>query len=250
MIDPPSNNRRILAGIAAVCVLLLAGGLLVQHRLRQSQLWNRILLTDGAALLRDHELMAFAISKAKPLYAARCSGCHGEEMRGDRGKGAPNLRDQYWLFGDGSLIEIERTVLYGVRSEQSKSRNVTDMPAFGLTGRLSEAEIRNLVQYLLQLRGEPHQAAAAAEGREVYNDVAKANCADCHGETAQGNTAYGAPDLTVDEWHSGDDSRVFYDAIYSGQHRIMPGWLGTLDLAQIRALAIYVYARSHGATDD
>src|ERR1700744_3545551 len=164
MIDPPSNNRRILAGIAAVCVLLLAGGLLVQHRLRQSQLWNRILLTDGAALLRDHELMAFAISKAKPLYAVRCSGCHGEEMRGDRGKGAPNLRGQYWLFADGSLSEIERTVLYGVRSEQSKSRSVTDMPAFGLTGRLSEAEIRNLVQYLLQLRGEPHQAAAAAEG--------------------------------------------------------------------------------------
>lgn len=249
MIDPPTANRRILAGITAVCVVLLAGGLLVQHRLRQSQLGNRMLLTDGAGLLRDHELTAFAISKAKPLYSAHCSGCHGEAMQGDRGKGAPNLRDRYWLLGDGSIIEIERTVLYGVRSEQSKSRNVTDMPAFGLTGRLSEAEIRNLVQYLLQLSGRPHQAAAAAEGRTVYNDVAKANCADCHGETGQGNSAYGAPDLTVDEWQSGNDSQVFYDAIYSGQHHIMPGWLGTLDLAQIRALAIYVYARSHGVTD-
>ena len=249
MIDPPTANRRILAGITAVCMLLLAGGLLVQHRLRQSQLWNRMLLTNDAGVLGDHELTAFAISKAKPLYAAHCSGCHGEGMQGDRGKGAPNLRDKYWLFGDGSMIEIERTVLYGVRSKHSKSRNVTDMPAFGLTGRLSEAEIRNLVQYLLQLSGQPHRTAAATEGRAVYNDVAKANCADCHGETGQGNSAYGAPDLTVDEWHSGDDSQVFYDAIYSGQHRIMPGWLGTLDLAQIRALAIYVYARSHGVTD-
>jgi cytochrome c oxidase cbb3-type subunit III len=249
MIDPPTANRRILAGITAVCVLLLAGALLIQHRLRQSELRNRMLLIDDAGVLRDHELTAFAISKAKPLYAAHCSGCHGEGMQGDRGKGAPNLLDKYWLYGDGGMIEIERTVLYGVRSEQSKSRNVTDMPAFGLTGRLSEAEVRNLVQYLLQLSGQPHQAAAATEGRAVYNDVAKANCADCHGETAQGNSAYGAPDLTVDEWHSGDDSQVFYDAIYSGQHRVMPGWIGTLDLAQIRALAIYVYARSHGATD-
>jgi cytochrome c oxidase cbb3-type subunit 3 len=249
MIDPPTANRRILAGITAVGVLLLAGGLLLQHRLRQSQLWDRMLLTDGAGVLRDQELTAFAISKAKPLYAAHCSGCHGKELQGDRAKGAPNLLDKYWLFGDGSLYEIERTVLYGVRSEQSKSRNVTDMPAFGLTGRLSEAEIRNLVQYLLQLSGQPHQAAAATEGRAVYDDVAKANCADCHGDTGEGNSAYGAPDLTVDEWHSGDDSRIFYDAIYSGQHRIMPGWIGTLDLAQIRALAIYVYARSHGAAD-
>jgi cytochrome c oxidase cbb3-type subunit 3 len=248
MTDPPSN-RRILAGIIAFCVLLLGVGLLVQHRVRQAQLWNRLLLGDGTGVLRDHELTAFAISKAKPLYAAHCSTCHGDRLQGDRGKGAPNLADKYWLFGDGDLIGIERTVLYGVRSGQGKSRNVTDMPAFGLTGRLSEAEIRNLVQYLLQLSGKPHQSAAATEGRAVYNDVAKANCGDCHGGTGQGNSDYGAPDLTVDPWSSGDDAQVFYDAIYFGQHRIMPGWIGTLDLAQIRALAIYVYAKSHGAAD-
>ena len=250
MIDPPSAQRHIFAGITVVCVLLLAGGLAVQRGLHQSQLWNRMLVTDGTAVIRDHELTAFAIAKAKPLYAAHCSACHGEELQGDRSKGAPNLLDKNWLYGDGSIFAIERTVLYGVRTGQSKSHNVTDMPAFGLTGRLSEAEIRNLVQYLLQLSGRPHQAAAATEGGAVYNDVAKANCADCHGETGQGNSDYGAPDLTVDAWHSGDDSQAFYDAIYFGQHRIMPGWIGTLNLAQIRALAIYIYARSHGVKDD
>jgi cytochrome c oxidase cbb3-type subunit 3 len=250
MIDPPFAQRRIFAGITVICVLLLAGGLAVQRGLHQSQLWNRMLLTDGREVIRDHELTAFAIAKAKPLYAAHCSACHGEALQGDRSKGAPNLLDKNWLYGDGSIFDIERTVLYGVRTGQSKSHNVTDMPAFGLTGRLSEAEIRNLVQYLLQLSGRPHQAAAATEGRAVYNDVAKANCADCHGETGQGNSDYGAPDLTVDAWHSGDDSQAFYDAIYFGQHRIMPGWIGTLNLAQIRALAIYIYARSHGVKDD
>jgi cytochrome c oxidase cbb3-type subunit 3 len=223
--------------------------LAIHHRLQQEQLWNRLLMGDGASAMQDRDLTAFAISSARPLYAAHCAGCHGADMRGNRSKGAPNLLDKSWLFGDGSVFEIERSVLYGVRSEQSKSHNVTDMPAFGLTGRLSEAEIRSLIQYLLQLSGQPHQAAAAREGRAIYFDVAKANCADCHGETAQGNSNYGAPDLTTDTWRTGDDARVFFQAIYSGQHRIMPGWIGTLTLGQVRALALYVYARSHGVSD-
>ena len=166
-------------------------------------------------------------------------------MRGNTSLGAPNLTDEVWLYGDGRVFGIERTVLYGVRSEQSKSHNVTDMPAFGLTGRLSDAEIRNLVQYLLQLSGRAHQAPAASEGAAFYNDVAKANCGECHGDTGRGNPDYGAPDLTVNVWNSGADPRALYDAIYFGQHRIMPGWIGTLSLAQIRALAVYLYSMSH-----
>jgi cytochrome c oxidase cbb3-type subunit III len=257
MIDPPPTqpsaspglNRRHLSRIALILAALIVAGLVIQHRLHQEQLWNRLLTTDGERAMQDRELTAFAISMARPLYAAHCAGCHGGDMRGNRSKGAPNLLDKNWLFGDGSVFEIERTVLYGVRSEQSKSHNITDMPAFGLTGRLSDAEIRNLVQYLLQLSSQPHQAAAASEGRTIYFDVAKANCADCHGETAQGNSNYGAPDLTTDTWRTGDDAQVLFQAIYFGQHRIMPGWIGTLSLGQVRALALYVYARSHGASD-
>jgi cytochrome c oxidase cbb3-type subunit III len=253
MISPPPSfesvrsgvQRRIFVSIALVFALLLAAVSLLHHQQWRRQQWSRLLTADSARLAQDRKLTAFAVSEAQPLYIAHCSGCHAVDMRGDRGKGAPNLADPTWLFGDGSVFEIERTILYGVRSEHGKSRNVTDMPAFGLTGRLSAAEIRNLVQYLLQLSGRPHDVQAAIEGRSVYFDVAKANCADCHGDTAQGNSNYGAPDLTIDAWLDGNDSRVFFDAIYSGQHRIMPGWIGTLPLAQIRALAIYVYAASH-----
>jgi cytochrome c oxidase cbb3-type subunit 3 len=258
MIDPPPPqpsassglNRRHLSRIALLLAVLIVAGLVIHRQLHQQQLQSRLLTVDGARVMQDRELTAFAISWAKPLYAAYCAGCHGADLRGNRGKGAPNLLDKNRLFGDGSVFEIERTVLYGVRSEHSKSRNVTDMPAFGLTGRLSDAEIHALVQYLLQLSGQPHQAAAASEGRIIYFDVAKANCADCHGETAQGNSNYGAPDLTTDTWRTGDDAQVFFQAIYFGQHRIMPGWIGRLSLAQIRALALYVYARSHGAADE
>jgi cytochrome c oxidase cbb3-type subunit III len=239
------NARRRRAQICIISALLIAtaGGFYFIQHLRGEQLRTRLLLKDTEAIVKDRQLTDFAAAEARPLYAKHCAPCHGADMKGNPKLGAPNLIDRVWLFGDGSVFDIERTVLYGVRSEQSKSHNVADMPAFGSTGRLSEAEIRNLVQYLLQLRSLPHQAAAAIQGRAVYHDVAKANCADCHGDTAQGNSDYGAPDLTVNVWNS-SDAQALYDAIYFGQHRIMPGWIGVLSLQQIRALAVYVHSAS------
>ncbi len=71
-----------------------------------------------------------------------------------------------------------------------------------------------------------------------------ANCPDCHGSDGRGNPDYGAPDLTANVWNSGGTDQALYDAIYFGQHRIMPAWIDTLTLAQIRALAVYVYSAS------
>jgi cytochrome c oxidase cbb3-type subunit 3 len=256
MIDPPTppstphpaasniGRRAQICIISAILLAAVGGTFFIQH-LRRDQLRIRLLSADTDAVLKDRQAAEFASSEARPLYAANCARCHGADMAGNPALGAPNLKDQVWLFGDGSVFEIERTLLYGIRSQQSKSRNVTDMPAFGLTGRLSDAEIRNVVQYLLQLSGRPHQAAAASEGRAVYDDVAKANCGDCHGDDGRGNSNYGAPDLTANVWNSGGDPQSLYDAIYFGQHRTMPGWIGVLSLEQLRALSVYVYLASH-----
>jgi cytochrome c oxidase cbb3-type subunit III len=262
MIDPPpplqpkaTDRSRLLVslGIIAVIFLLAVAGVLFSHHRQHERLGNLLLAMNGEAVPEDRALIAFAAIQAKPLYAANCARCHGADMRGTQSLGAPNLIDGRWLYGEGSVFDIERTVLYGVRSEHGKSHNVTDMPPYGLTGRLSDAEIRALVQYLLQLRGLPHQAGAADEGRAVYFDVDKANCADCHGDSARGNSNYGAPDLTANlaagVGAHADTARTLYDAIYFGQHRIMPGWIGTLTLVQIRALAVYVYSKSHRLGD-
>jgi cytochrome c oxidase cbb3-type subunit III len=259
MIDPPPpetsvksaqrNPRPVRMAIGIITAILLAAAavaMAIQH-LRHDRLRTRLLATNADAIVRDPRLSAFAETQAKPLYAANCAHCHGPGMRGDPALGAPNLIDHRWLYGDGSVFDIERTLLYGIRSGQSKSHNVTDMPAFGLTGRLNEGEIHNLVQYLLQLRGLPHQSAAAGAGRAVYEDVARANCADCHGDAARGNSDYGAPDLTVDPGDGRSDARVLYDAIYNGQHRVMPGWINVLTLEQIRALSVYVYLASRAS---
>jgi cytochrome c oxidase cbb3-type subunit 3 len=224
------------AVLAGVATLLLA-------HLRSEHLQYRLLTASPDAVAADPSLVRFAIQQARPLFAEHCAGCHGADLHGNPQIGAPNLTDDVWLYGDGSIYDIERTLLYGVRSGVSNTHDEAEMPAFGLRGVLSDAQIRSVVQYLLQLNGRPYQVEAANDGRAVY--YGQANCGDCHGPDARGNSDYGAPDLTRNVWNSGGDPQSLYITIYSGQHRIMPAWRGSLSLEQIRALATYVYAASH-----
>lgn len=211
--------------------------------LRTERLQYRLLAAAPETVADDPLLVRFASAQARPLYARHCAACHGPDLRGNSAIGAPDLTDAVWLYGTGSLYDIERTLLYGIRSGEDQSHNEADMPAFGLRGILSAGQIRNVVQYLLQLNGRPYEVEAANDGRALY--AGTGNCADCHGPDARGNNDYGAPDLTANVWNSGGDPQALYAAIYSGQHRIMPAWRRTLKLEQIRALATYVYAASH-----
>lgn len=85
------------------------------------------------------------------LYAENCAACHGEDARGDREQGAPNLADAIWLYGNDTetLTRIISEGPYGV------------MPAWA--GRLSEPEIRALAAYVHQLGGgEPARSTEAS----------------------------------------------------------------------------------------
>lgn len=230
--------------VALAAVLLAAASVHWAARSADQRVARQLLTEAADSAVLDPVLLRFAVRRAQPLYRARCAMCHGENMTGNPALGAPDLTDRVWLYGKGSVFDIERTLLYGIRSGAPQTRNVTDMPAFGVRGLLSPADINNAVQYLLQLNKRPYQADAASEGRQVYER--KANCGDCHGADAHGNPDYGAPDLSVNVWNSGADPASLYRAIYFGQHRVMPGWLGTLSLEQIRELAMYIYSASHG----
>ncbi|SFR48673.1 cytochrome c oxidase cbb3-type subunit 3 [Marinobacter daqiaonensis] len=73
------------------------------------------------------------------VYAQGCVACHGADAEGNKALGAPNLKDDAWLYG--STYEwIEETVLYG-------RQNV--MPA--QSDRLSDAQIQILAAYVYQL---------------------------------------------------------------------------------------------------
>lgn len=51
------------------------------------------------------------IAKGKELFAANCASCHGDEGRGNRDLGAPNLTGQNWLYGNDEATIIETITL-------------------------------------------------------------------------------------------------------------------------------------------
>jgi cytochrome c oxidase cbb3-type subunit III len=230
--------------LATVVVLLvLAGAAWALRSVQRSELAGRLLATPPEEVALDDRLVRLANEEAKPLFATHCASCHGADMKGDRAHGTPNLTDAIWLYGNGSIYHIERTILYGIRSGHPKSHDVADMTPFGQRGLLTPGEIRSVVQFVLQLSQQPYQAEAATEGAKLFGS--KGQCYDCHAQDARGNSDYGAPDLTANVWSYGGDAQSLYNTIYFGRHGVCPAWLGPLDLEQIRALAVYIYSVSH-----
>lgn len=61
-------------------------------------------------------------AKGKPLFATACAGCHGAGGTGNQVLGAPNLTDQYWLFGS-NLQTIEQTIQDGRNGHMPAQKN-------------------------------------------------------------------------------------------------------------------------------
>ena len=190
-------------------------------------------------------LVRYAIALGQPAYAANCAGCHGADMKGNHAKGAPNLADAIWLYDQGRVSDIERTILYGIRSGLGKTRNVTDMPGLGRTKQLNAEEVRDVETYIFSLSSKKGEPGAIARGARLFQD--KGNCYDCHGRDAEGVPDYGSPRLDDTDWLYGGDPDTVYRSIYDGRHGVCPAWIGKLSYATIRGLAVYVYEKSHPA---
>ena len=74
---------------------------------------------------------------------ALCYVCHGPAGKGVNGLG-PNLTDNEWLNGDGSLPFIEKTVTEGVPKPKKMP---APMPPKG-GGQLTEAQIKAVAAYV------------------------------------------------------------------------------------------------------
>src|ERR1700675_2398120 len=218
-----------ISGVAAAALL---GGLYYGVHLRSLE--ARLVRQWPAELAESPELLRFAVSLARPVYAARCAACHGETLHGNHALGPPNLADAVWLYGDGGIGDIENTILYGIRSGHPKAHNVTDMPAEGRTHQLTAPEVDDVVEFVLALSRQRHSQEAAERGRTLFHG--KGNCFDCHASDAMGNPDYGAPALLGPTWNYGGDRQTLRQSIYSGRHGLCPAWIVRLTPLQIRAL--------------
>jgi len=75
------------------------------------------------------------------VFQTYCAACHGEDGKGNREFGAPNLTDKLWLYG-GTLAQVKA---------QIHKPNMGVMPAW--TKRLDDATIKELAIYVHSLGG-------------------------------------------------------------------------------------------------
>jgi cytochrome c oxidase cbb3-type subunit 3 len=81
------------------------------------------------------------LAKGKELFAANCASCHGDDGKGNKDLGAPNLTDAVWLYGSDSASIIE-----GLTNGRGAA-----MPAW--SGRLDANTIKALTVYVHSLGG-------------------------------------------------------------------------------------------------
>jgi cytochrome c oxidase cbb3-type subunit 3 len=214
---------------------------------------GRLLRADPGAIPTDSPLVSFARGRGEALFEAQCSVCHRTLGQGDPAHGVPNLRDVDWLYGSGSVSDIEQVIKYGIRSYHPKAWNLAIMPAYG-TARpsarepkippLSPAAIRDLVEFLIGQQGRSADGAAAIRGAKLF--ASAVGCFDCHAADGKGDSAIGAPNLTDGITLYGDGSRESLSmSITYGRHGICPAWVARIRPAEIRELAVFVYSLSH-----
>ena len=139
---------RLIALGTAAAALLLGGSWMHQRRLDAA-----LLRTAPSRVLDDPALRRHALSIARGQYAGHCAGCHGPQFEGDRRRGVPDLAAGFWLYTDDP-VDVEHTILYGIRSGHPKARNVTDMPAMVRSGQITAGDAHDVVEYLQSLAGK------------------------------------------------------------------------------------------------
>ncbi|MDF0601069.1 cytochrome-c oxidase, cbb3-type subunit III [Psychromarinibacter sp. C21-152] len=203
---------------------------------------------DLTTLGEHPDVQNFAVNAGAAIFQNNCSQCHGSGANGgEAGNGYPNLLDDAWLWG-GTIDDIVWTVTHGIRNEQSPDANWSEMPAFGADEILPEEEIDQVVQYVLQISGQEHDAEMATAGAETF----EYECAACHMEDGTGNPGLGAPNLTDAIWLYGGDVDSLTETVTNSHFGVMPAWseefrVGSgLEDWEINAVASYVHQLGGG----
>jgi cytochrome c oxidase cbb3-type subunit 3 len=199
----------------------------------------KLVAADLTAIAADEELANYTRNAGGAVFRTYCAQCHGSGAAG--AKGYPNLLDNDWLWG-GTIEDIHLTITHGIRNPTDPDARYSEMPRFGADELLERVQIDEVVQYVLQLSGQGHDAALASNGAAVFAE----NCAACHGEAGLGDREQGAPNLTDAIWLYGGDAAAITESVWNARFGVMPAWNTRLSEAEIRAVASYVHQLGGG----
>ncbi len=106
---------------------------------------DKILNKQEIAAVAEHVLSlsgkSLSNERGAAIFKANCIACHGNEGKGGREVGAPNLSDAIWLYG-----ENKEDVIYSITYSRAGV-----MPYW--SGRLDDATIKQLALYVHSLGG-------------------------------------------------------------------------------------------------
>jgi cbb3-type cytochrome c oxidase subunit III len=209
-----------------------------------------------------------AMLLGRKVYDKACAGCHGADLKGSINLHTPDLTDADWRFSGDDLAsggnvkypsDVEWTVRYGIRSGHPNARGLEadmlaydpkyrtkeDTKEFGNGRFLTPEEVEDVVEYVLQISGQPADSTKAARGDVLFHDGAKGNCFDCHGVDGTGSDPIGSTDLTQKRLYLwGSDRAAILESINRGRRGVMPAFEGKLKPEEIKAVSVYVLSRA------
>jgi cytochrome c oxidase cbb3-type subunit 3 len=219
-------------------------------------------------IARSLRMNGQALLLGKRVYAQHCAACHGADLKGLPEQHTPDLTDSEWRFSGDDLpsggltkypSDIEWTVRYGIRSGHPNARGAEvnmiafdpkyrtkdDTEDFGDKKFLTDEQIDEVVEYVLQLGGQQHDRDKAARGDVLFHDNRLGNCFDCHGDDGAGIDTFGSSNLTRrDLYLYGSDRASILESVVKGRHGSMPAFDGVLKPEELKAVSVFVFTRA------
>jgi cytochrome c oxidase cbb3-type subunit 3 len=189
----------------------------------------------------DDALKSYAIPAGASVFKTNCSTCHGSGAAGVQDKGYPNLLDNDWLWG-GDMEAIYLTIAHGIRNTTDADARYSEMPKYGVDELLEPEQIAQVVEHVLAISGQDHDAGLASAGASIFAE----NCAACHMEDGSGNRELGAPNLIDAIWLYGNSREKITETVVYARFGVMPPWADKLSEDEIRAVATYVHSLGGG----
>lgn len=146
----------------------------------------------------------------QPLSNKICATCHGAYGKGNAVVGAPSLAGLESWYLKTQLIKF-RDSMRGIQKDYIPGHEMRAAVA-----EMSEAEMDGVIASIGTWKLQPSATTVSGDamrGAELYN-----NCAACHGVSASGNQALGAPGLVGrDDWYLRRQLKLFQSG-YRGEH--------------------------------